>query len=99
MDTQTAQIVKWMEENISAQMNVHWLLDNLVSHYSNQNPLDNEVIREKASAIELILRALSQKRERKLLRTMRELCREYRETAFCDGVCLGIRLMVELLIR
>lgn len=95
----TAQIVKWIEENGSTQEDVNLILDHIAFLYLTNNSPDDAQIRESTLAIEPILNALSGKRRRKLQRVMRNICQESQQKAFCDGVSLGAKLAAELFFR
>lgn len=72
------------------------LLELLGVHYRARNPIDIEELRDRFCSLEPILKSLSKKRERRLLRIMVDACDEYQCAAFQEGIRVGAQLVMEL---
>ena len=70
----------------------------LSEYYSITNPINEDEIRDRCEPLEPILKSLSGKRERKILRMMRDVCQEYGQAAFLNGIRVGAQLIMELVV-
>ena len=65
--------------------------------YTQYDPIEPETIREEAEGLEPIMKSLSQKRKRKMIRSVMNLCIEHERVSFARGVQVGAKLVMELL--
>lgn len=72
------------------------LLDVLYWNYAENNPLDNQKIKDGFAALRSQFPHLSMQEFDPVFNTISELCLEHERVAFMDGIRLGMLLLAEL---
>ena len=72
------------------------LLEQLWYFRAKNLPFDSEAVTERLDSLEPIINTLSQKRQRRLMRTIIELCEEHERIAYMEGICTSFRLLHEI---
>lgn len=72
------------------------LMDMLYFYYTEQNPVDNAVIRCQYRELDRVMDKLTWAENETVFRLTAELCASYEKQAFLDGMEVGLRLFVEL---
>lgn len=65
-------------------------------YHTQYYPVSSDSIRAHFNELEYILDTLSQKRQRKLLYCVYQLCEEHEKSAFLQGLRVGVQLLTEL---
>lgn len=72
------------------------LLDVLYWNYAENNPLDNQKIKDGFATLRSQFPHLSMQKFDPIFNTVSELCWEHERVAFMDGIRMGALLVVEL---
>ena len=72
------------------------ILEMLYCYYSDENPIDNAVIRCRFKELDNILCHLSLPDNNSVFSLTCRLCSDYEQQAFLEGIKVGMRLLVEL---
>lgn len=92
----TAQILnQYFKENPPRYDNAKKLLDFLYWHYSEYNPIDNELIRNQFETMRSMLNLPPREYDR-LFSLVCDMCLEHGRLGFIEGLKFGIVLMQEL---
>ena len=73
------------------------VLEVLYDHYREYHPADNDAIRQKFSHLNDILKNLPPQEYDRIWDLACTLCGEYDREGFLDGVCTGVKLVLELI--
>lgn len=73
------------------------ILEKVWHFYTFDHPIDNEITHNKLMDLETLLQNLSQKRKRRVVREVLDLCVEHEREAYISGIRLGAKLMLEIL--
>jgi len=74
----------------------HTLLELLWHSYTQEHPISADSIDVYFTDLEYILKTLSNKRRRKLLFSVHQLCYAYERDAFLQGIRVGVQLLLEI---
>lgn len=72
------------------------LMDVLYWNYAENNPLDNQKIKDDFATLRSKFPHLSMQEFDPIFNTVSELCLEHERVAFLDGIRLGVLLVAEL---
>lgn len=76
--------------------NADSLLDFLFCYYTEDHPLDNEAVRRCYERMEPVFEGLPREDSNQLFQSIAELCIAYEQTAFIEGLRIGVALEREL---
>ena len=88
--------IKWYARGQRKAETQEDILKMLWYSYSEHNPVKSEEITELFQTMETELKTLSRKRRNSLFRTVADLCVAHECAAFMEGVCMGIKLAMEV---
>lgn len=99
MNQYTLSLKQFIAENKNdyERIDIYALNDLFGVYYRVHNPLDMDRLESECPDLAPIVQSLSQRRRRRLQRMIAEICDEYRQTVFLDGLRTGVRLLLELL--
>ena len=99
MDGYVTQLRKVLNASCKTipEENFHTILEMLWYVYSVYFPLDSKNIVKKMEELEDVMNRLPQKKKRRLIAKVEELCMEHERAAFASGIQAGVQLMMELL--
>ncbi len=72
------------------------VMEFLYWHYAENNPIDNQKIRDSFASIRQQFPHLSMEKFDPIFTTVSDLCVEHERLAFLEGLRLGVTLMTEL---
>ena len=84
------------EKEPKYEQGIHSLLDMLFWHYTLENPVEDSKIRGQFRGLEDILGPLGNRQADVVMDKVTDLCFDYQQTAFQEGMRAGARLMLEL---
>ncbi|MBP3673709.1 MAG: hypothetical protein J6J18_07760 [Oscillospiraceae bacterium] len=76
--------------------NINSLLELFARFYLKRHPIESTAFSPVMDSLNPILKSLSQKRTRRLFRIINDLCIEYEQSAFIEGIRVGAQLSLEL---